>query len=496
MSRRAQPKTRRQKPLVSNAQAALVALVALAAACYLVFGGSVPFSSSPFVLRAVFTANTNLHIPSPVRIAGVDVGQVVGVQQIAGSPDACRPTCGTAGIVTMDIDSSGLPIHRYATAAIRSRIFLEGNFYVQLEPGTPSSPILRSGATLPAPNTSGPVQLDRVLSALDTGVRHNLQTLLQGLGSALNAPADAADERGQDPSVAGLTGAQALNDNLRYTTGAFEAGALVNQALLGEQPHDLSGAVNGTGHVFSALSANQAELQSLIANFEQTTAALAARQQDLAQTIAELPALLLAADQADAQLDASFGPTQTFAADILPGIQRLSPALDATLPWLDQLTALTSKPELGELVAELAPAVQDTSASVTPIKQFLSAAGELARCFTGVILPTSSEQIQDPPDTTGLAVYQELLQSAVGIAGASQNFDGNGRYLRASAGGGAQLVHTATLPVNGALYGNAVLAPLGTRPAFPRTAPPLHSSRACYRDPVPNLSAAATGAGP
>ncbi len=44
------------------------------AACYLVFGGSLPFSGSPFVLKAMFTSNTELHIPSPVRIAGVDVG--------------------------------------------------------------------------------------------------------------------------------------------------------------------------------------------------------------------------------------------------------------------------------------------------------------------------------------------------------------------------------------------------------------------------------------
>jgi hypothetical protein len=116
--------------------------------------------------------------------------------------------------------------------------------------------------------------------------------------------------------------------------------------------------------------------------------------------------------------------------------------------------------------------------------------------LTGVILPTSNEVIKDPPDTTGLKVYQELLQSAVGIAGASQNFDGNGRYLRASVGGGSNLVQTATLPVNGALYGNAVLEPLGTRPAFTDKAPPISEDRACDRNPVPDLSAASTGAGP
>ncbi len=488
MSAPKQPKVRRHEPRVSNVRAALLAIVAIVVACYFVFGGSLPWASSPFVLRAVFTANTNLHIPSPVRIAGVDVGNVVSVSPIRGST--------TAGIVTMDIDSSGLPIHSDATATIRSRIFLEGNFYVELNPGTPDAQILTSGATLPSANTSGPVQLDRVLSALDTHARSNLQRLVRGLGTSLNAPADAADEAGQDPSVAALTGAQALNENLRYAAGAFEASAIVNQALLGEQPGDLAGVVRSSSQVFGALSSSPTQLQGLVDSFEQTMAALAARQQALSQTLADLPPVLRAAAGADDQLDASFGPTQQFAAAILPGIRQLGPTIDAALPWLAQLTALVSRPELGALITDLGPAVKNTSASVTAIEALLSAAGELSQCFNRVILPASEEVIQDPPDTTGLKVYQELLQSAVGIAGASQNFDGNGRYLRASAGGGSDLVQTATLPVNGALYGNAVLQPLGTRPAYSKTVPPLDSARACSSNPVPNLSSARTGAGP
>jgi phospholipid/cholesterol/gamma-HCH transport system substrate-binding protein len=483
----ASPKVRRRKPRVSPAQAGLLGIAAIALACWFVFGGSLPFSSGPFVLRAAFTANTYLHIPSPVRIAGVDVGEVVGVRPIAGSPDA--------GIVTMDIDPSGLPIHADATAAIRSRIFLEGNFYVQLEPGTPAAPVLGSGATLPAANTAGPVQLDRVLSSLDTSARSNLQTLVRGLGAALNAPANKADEAGQDPSVAMLTGAQGLNLSLRYAPGAFEAGALVNQALLGEQPHDLSGAVSGVSKVFKGLGSSQTQLQGLVSSFNSTMAALTARQQALEQTIVVLPPLLRSTDAADSQLDASFPPTRAFASAILPGVRQLGPTLDAAIPWLAQLTALNSRGELGGLVADLAPTVQRTSALISPLESLIDQGGVLARCFTGVVLPSSNEVIQDPPSTTGLKVYQEFLQSAVGIAGASQNFDGNGRYVRASVGGGSQLVQTIKLP-NGPLFGDAVLTPLGTRPAFPGKAPPVNGDRACYRNPVPQLSSTATGGTP
>ena len=68
-----------------------------------------------------------------MRIAGVDVGEVTSVDAHRGRPR--RPA-----VVTMSINSNGLPIHADATAKIRPRIFLEGNFYVDLQPGTPSAP--------------------------------------------------------------------------------------------------------------------------------------------------------------------------------------------------------------------------------------------------------------------------------------------------------------------------------------------------------------------
>jgi hypothetical protein len=84
----------------------------------------------------------------------------------------------------------------------------------------------------------------------------------------------------------------------------------------------------------------------------------------------------------------------------------------------------------------------------------------------------------------------------VGLASASQNFDGNGRYVRASTGGGSDLQTTAPLGDNGPLFGNGVLPSLGTRPADPGSAPPIRSNVACVKNAAPNLNAAQTGAGP
>jgi ABC-type transporter Mla subunit MlaD len=457
-------------------------------ACWFIFGGGLPFQGSPFVLKAVFTSQTQLHIPSPVRIAGVDVGEVVSVTHIQGDT--------SAGLITMDINKNGLPIHADATARIRSRIFLEGNFYVELSPGSPNAPVLSTGSTLPAANTSGPVQLDRVLAALTSDARTNLQTLLQGIGATLNTRGTTAANASQDPITRNLTGGQALNKSLQYSTGAFRGSAIVNEGLLGTQPHDLSKAVEGNSEVFRGFANSGQQLASFVHTFNATMATLASRQQELSQTIGLLPPLLRRTESADTALDASFGPTQEFARELLPSVKQLNPTILAALPWIAQANALVSPSELGGLLKYLTPAVQNTASTIGATKSLLSSANKLALCFTHNLIPTGNEYIQDPPNTTGLQVYQELFQSAVGIAGASGNFDGNGRYVRSSAGGGATQVKTPSIPQQGPLYGNAVLPVLGTRPAFTGTAPPVRRDVACSRSPVPNLDSAKTGAGP
>ncbi len=483
---------RRRKPRLSTFAAGLIGLVIVGFAVYVIFGGPNPLASTPFELKAMFTSPTQLHIPSEVRLSGVKVGQVVSVKRVAGVDSTSQ-----AALVTMEIDSDGLPVHADATVRIRPRIFLEGNYYVDLQPGSPGAPVLRSGATLPAANTAGPVQLDRVLNALTTDPRRNLQTLLQGYGAALNAPPSPAQDRYQDPIVRGLTGGQSLNLSLKYSAAAFEASSIVNEALLGIQPHDLSQAIKGNELVFRGLAAAGGALPAFVTHFNQTLAALAARQQALAQTIALLPPWLASTERTLGPLNRSFPPTRAFARAILPGIEQLGPTINVGIPWLVQARALFSPPELGKLVALLKPAVQQTAVSLNATKAFVIQAEDLARCFTHTFVPTGNEKIKDPPVTTGLPLYQEFFQSAVGLAGASQNFDGNGRYIRTLAGGGNILRHTSKIPSEGALWGNFVLPPLGTRPAWPgSTPPPQRGNVACYKQAPASLNSAQTGGTP
>src|SRR6476646_5719447 len=94
---------------------------------FIAFNG-IPFRSG-YELKAVFADTANVGLRSPVRIAGVDVGKVTKVE--AAGEDS------TATVVTMELDDEALPIRSDAELKIRPRIFLEGNFFVDLEPGTP-----------------------------------------------------------------------------------------------------------------------------------------------------------------------------------------------------------------------------------------------------------------------------------------------------------------------------------------------------------------------
>jgi phospholipid/cholesterol/gamma-HCH transport system substrate-binding protein len=482
----------RRRSRVTNFIAGILGALFILIICYLVFGGSLPFSGTGYQLKAVFTSQTQLHIPSEVRTAGVKVGEVVSVERMKGQDPS-----NDAAVVTMDIQNNGLPVHADATVNIRPRIFLEGNFYVNLQPGTASAPVLSSGATLPAPQSSGPVQIDRVLAALTSDSRANLQTLLQGLGASLNVQGPASEDATQDPIVHGLTGGQALNLSLKYSVDAFRASAMVNQALLGLQPHDLAGVVKGNQQIFSALSASGQQLPAFVDSFNTTMAALASRQAQLSQTIALLPPWLQATNRLLTPLNASFEPTKEFARALLPGVKQLDPTIGTALPWLQQSIDLVSNRYLGGLLKDLTPAVQNTSVSLTSTKDLLTQANLFAKCFTHNIIPAGNEVIKDPPGTsTGLQVYREFFQSAVGLGGSAQNFDGNGRYMRASAGGGSIRFQTSSIRGAGPLFGNAVLPLLGTRPAYPGAAPPVVENVPCYKNAVPELNKVTTGAAP
>src|SRR5688500_6298695 len=111
-------------------RAGVIALVIVIVGVYFGFTKANPFAD-PYEMQAVFDTVNNLKQRSPVRIAGIEVGKVTKVEAIDSGDGAAR--------VTMEIQEKGLPIHQDAEIKVRPRIFLEGNFFVDLRPGSPTS---------------------------------------------------------------------------------------------------------------------------------------------------------------------------------------------------------------------------------------------------------------------------------------------------------------------------------------------------------------------
>jgi ABC-type transporter Mla subunit MlaD len=472
---------------IDDHRAGVLALITIALLVFFVFTKANPFSH-PYVLKATFANAQSLNPKSPVRIAGVEVGQVSKIEPAGPGSDA--------SVVTMKLKKSALPIHRDARLKIRPRIFLEGNFFVDVQPGTPEAPTFHTGDTVPMTQTAAPVQIDEVLSSLKSSTRQDLQKLLDGYGTALDGKPAAGEDADQDPAVRGKTAGQALNQSLRYSPRALRGTSLVNQALLGTQLHDLSKLIAGGAKVSGALADHEEELKSLVTSLNVTTGAFAAQAPQLQDTIRRLPRVLEAARPALDNLNRSFPPTRGFAREILPGVRETPATIDASFPWVAQTRKLVSQKELGGLVNELQPATSDLAQFTDGTVRLLPQVDLANRCFLHNVLPVGESVIQDGPFTSGIANYKEFFQSLVGLAGESQNFDGNGSYTRFQPGGGAETVSTGQLPGTGRLFGNASAAPLGTKPAMPSRRPPKVRSVPCYKSKLPDLNGAKTGAGP
>jgi virulence factor Mce-like protein len=470
---------------VTPFKAGLMLVTVILVFAFFVFGKVNPFAH-PFTLKAAFQNSSALRPNSPVRIAGVEVGKVKTIERQSDS---------AAALVTMQINRNGLPIHRDAQLKIRPRIFLEGNFFVDVQPGTPESGTLGSGSTIPATQTASPVQLDQVLTSLQYSTRQALQTLVRGYGSALFQKPLPGEDKGQPPQTRGETAAKSLNDATRYAPDALRGVAVVNQALLGTDVHDLSRFIAGTRRVSGALASREQSLKDLVTNFNRTMGAFAAEQGNLRTTIRLLPGVLERANPVLDHLNASFPPTRAFAREILPGVRETAATIDAAFPWIAQTRALVSPPELQGLVRDLRPATADLAQLTNGTIQLLPQVDLVSRCATQVLLPVGDMKVQDPPLTTNIENYKEFFQTLTSLSGESQNFDGNGQYTRFQSGGGTQSISTGSISGLGPLFGNAAIKPLGSRPARPARKPPFNRKFPCYRNKLPNLNSARTGPG-
>ena len=402
---------RRMHPLLIAAAVILGA----AAITFYAFNQGLPFVHR-FTLYAVVRDSHNVRGGDPVRVAGVDVGQVQGV-----SAD------GSASLIAFTLDSSALPIHRDATLRIRDRLFLEGSYYLELDPGTPEAPTLPDGGTIPVGRTSGPVQLYQFLSVFTTPVRQSLTGTLEALDEGFAQPASGPQS---------ATGAGGLKQLAPQLAPLFQDTALITRSLRGTEPLDLTRLLRSTQSVTGTLASNSGQLTGLVDGLDRTATALAASDGALAHTVSGVDQTLVAAPPALRAVDRALPAVDRLARVLGPSLVQAPPILGHLTTVVAQVANVLAPVERAALLDSLQATFRELPTILTQLAQAFPIGHQVTSCFITHIIPILVQPVPDGSLSTGGSVLQDFMHFLPGLAGASGSFDGDGPYTRFLAGAG------------------------------------------------------------
>jgi phospholipid/cholesterol/gamma-HCH transport system substrate-binding protein len=434
---------------VTALRAGIRALVVIVVAAWFGFTKANPFAN-PYELNAVVRNAQNLKPGAPVRVAGVNVGKVTKVES---DPDD------EAARVKMQLNDEALPLHKDATIRVRPRILLEGNFFVDLSPGSPSGANLDDGATLPVTQTSTSVTVSEVLSVLDRDTRDDLRTLLSELATGLNGG-----------------GAQALNRAIRSFAPAYRFGAITNDALLGTQPRmDIRRILRGQQRVAAALSDNPQALRELVTDLNTTAGAFARQDAALAASVPALRDTLREGYPALGALNDALPTLRAFSTEALPGVRSSVATLDAGIPWITQARGLFDEEELRGLSADLRQAVPSLVQLNTRLIPGLRQLRAVSSCTENVLVPFIQSPIPSiESGNSNQRVLSQIMRSFVGLAGESRNNDAN-----------TPVFHIQGVSPTNLTTGRVEPAP----PQKPNTPPAHRPDVACETQEPPNMAA-------
>jgi virulence factor Mce-like protein len=346
------------------------------------FGGPVPLKPKGYRFEVNFPEATTLANQADVRIAGVNVGKVVGMKLDKG---------GTSTTVTINMKKGFAPVPKDTRAILRQKTLL-GETYVELSPGTrKDGNMLADGGTLPNTQVEPTVQLDEIFRAFDPQTRQAFRNWVQENAQVINGG------RGQD-----------LNDALGNLQGFAEDGAGV-LGVLDRQSNDLHNFVKNTGVVFKALTQRQGQLRSLITNSHDVFSATASRDKALSQVFDILPTF-------EDESKATLARLQTFSQNTHPLVNDLKPVADRLQPTVRDLSVLA--PELTTFFkSKLPPLIAAGKPNLPNGERFLRGASPL---MDG--LHTFFPQFN--PILSFANYYQAVLADFLSIGGAATLYKG------------------------------------------------------------------------
>jgi phospholipid/cholesterol/gamma-HCH transport system substrate-binding protein len=264
-----------------------------------------------------------------VDIAGVQVGEISNVDLVGGR-----------AIVTMRVKRKYDRIYPNAHMLLRPKTGLK-DMVVELDPGTPAGgrPV-KDGFTVPVANTEPDVNLDEILSVLDSDTRTYLQLLLNGAATGLTG-------QGRDLAQVWRRFEPTARDTAKLTS------------LLQQRRRNIQRAIHNFGTFTRALAASDQQLGTFVDSSNAVFQRFANQDANLRRTIALLPAALGETNKALMQTKAFADQAGPALAALEPTARFLGPALRATRPFLRGTTPIIQS-HIRPFTRAVLPVVRDS----------------------------------------------------------------------------------------------------------------------------------------
>jgi phospholipid/cholesterol/gamma-HCH transport system substrate-binding protein len=317
---------------------AAIAAVALAAAAaaYLLLGGN----GEGYTVRMLFQNAGQLVKGNQLKVSGAPVGTV---EDITLTED------GQAEVL-VKLDEKFAPLRRGTTATIR-HTSLSGiaNRYIELQLAPATAPAIRNGGVVGQQYTTTIVDLDEIFNVFRPRERRALQGVLKGFAQLYS----------------GRT--QQTHRGIVYANPAIVSTSRLMRELNHDEP-GLRSFLNDTARLMSDIDERREHLAALIVNLEQTTGAIASRDDELQSAIRQLPDFMRRANTTFVNLRATLD-------DLDPLVEESKPVAKKLRPFLAQLRPLArdARPTLRDLSAMISsPGVNDdlieATASNVPVR--------------------------------------------------------------------------------------------------------------------------------
>lgn len=358
------------------------------------------------------TGAYRIQILMPTANGVVEGDQVMISGRPSGSVESVELHDNRDALVTVKLDSDVAPLHQGTNARVAWLTLLNARA-LEVLPGPKNAPPLPSGARVVSNHER--VELDQVLAALDPQTMKNVN----GLVEQLHAMTDGREKQ--------------LGDTIATAGPAVEAAGQITKAVGTDGPaiHDLVTQLHG---VTSTLVQRKGQLGGAIKNLGPLTDSVAQQQQQLSQTVNQLPATL---DQASTTLG------------------KVPDAVDQTNPLLRDLGPATAQlPEtarnLAPLLTDLRPVVQQLGPTLHSANSVLGETPHLLDRAHAAVPPATNavQRLQAP-----VAFLRPYIPEGVGWL---SNWDGvfasqtqtGGNYARAliTTGGGAATDNPGVVP--------------------------------------------------